>query len=561
MSLKETVAGNWPRYRQKLLGTAIARVLLVSLALAALLLYSQLDPPTEVDQLQIWQYRLIGVAYFLSLVYLSLIRVDRLILPLVYTEVLLDAMLVTVLVLMTGGLMSVFSFGYVFCILVGSTLMQRWGALFGWLTSLIAFGAILVLQLSNTLSVLPHIEAVPAMMSYGFHVAGMGLVAVLAGTLTRNLWRTGEDLAQKTRDLDLLQELHAAILHSLPSGLMTIQHDGTIVYANPSAAQILRQPLDALVGSRLCERVSALCEAWVAQSEGRGLGQRTDVSLLRADGSRIRLGFAFAPLHLTEAPSATIAIFQDVTEVVRLKAAVERAERLATVGKFAAGLAHEVRNPLSSICASIEVIQGSLDPPPAMARLMNNAIVEADRMNALITDFLTLTRPRRMQVSRIDLGKLVEEVLSMFKLNLPDQGIEVVAKLGDGFEVSGDESMLRQVLWNLLRNAAEAMSQDGGHLWVELEHLPSAEVRLTLRDEGGGIPESVMNRVFDPFYTTKEHGTGLGLAISHSILEAHEAKLHMESVEGEGTTLCLIFPPALSGDIKPSISPALAPEA
>ena len=221
---------------------------------------------------------------------------------------------------------------------------------------------------------------------------------------------------------------------------------------------------------------------------------------------------------------------------MRLKEAVERAERLATVGKFAAGLAHEVRNPLASMCASIDVLKESIEPPEPMRRLMNNVVREADRLNSLITDFLAFARPRPLRAEPTDLGALLKSIMDVFEHDRLLAGVQIDWQVTPGVEATVDGDLIRQVVWNLVRNAAEAVP-DGKVTIICRREANKPVVRI--RDDGPGIAAEQLAQIFDPFYTTKEGGSGLGLAIAHSIIEAHGGELNVDSEMGRGTEVSL----------------------
>ena len=528
---------------------ALIRVAVVTAALALLFAFNWLNPPNRLVDVQTWQYVLIGAVYGLSLVYGALLRVRRLLVPLVYAQAVLDALVVSVLVLMTGGVESIFAFAYVFAVLGASLTLYRRGGLISAAGSMLMYGTIVVLQVNRTVGVLPRIETGQALFSYFVHSLGVALVAVLASTLAERARVTRRRLAEKESDLEQLQELHAAILRSLPAGLLTVDGVGVVRYANEAAKGILRAEDEQILEAPLRALIPSMHGAWSrVNAEGPSeRRERFEEAHVRPDGTSIRVGFSFAPLAVMQGglPSS-IVVFQDVTDIVRLKEAVERAERLATVGKFAAGLAHEVRNPLASMCASIDVLQSTLQIPEPMRRLMSNVVKEADRLNGLITDFLAFSRPRKLELEDLDLGDLVQGVLSMFENDELMRRCKIERRLALGVRASLDEDLVRQVVWNLVKNAGEAMAPEGGSLYIETA-MRDLQPVLVVRDTGPGIEEARLKRVFDPFYTTKEGGSGLGLAITHSIIEAHGAKMSIESTPGEGTTVTVRFRRDLSG--------------
>lgn len=528
---------------RKLLLVAVIRVIVVTLSLGALFALVQVDPPTNANQIEGWQYVLVGTTYGLSIVYAAALRYRRAIRILAYTHIGLDALIVSVLVLMTGGVESVFGFAYVFPILGGSVTLYRRGGNVAAVVTILMFGTIVGTQILGVMSVLPTVQTPNALLSYALHSVGMAVVAVLSSQLAARVRDADRALAEKQVDYEQLQELHAAILRSLPAGLLTVDAGGVIRYANDSAVNILRSPLEALLGQPLevvVPDMRELWERWRADPVSHRDRQETTYQL--ASGARLRLGYSFAPLSLQHGHTpGSIVVFQDVTDIVMLKEAVERAERLATVGKFAAGLAHEVRNPLASMCASIDVLASTLEPPEALQRLMNNVVDEADRLNRLITDFLALSRPRTLQLEKQDLASIVSAVLDVFANEA--EHVRIERSLDEGVETILDQDLVRQVLWNLLRNASDALRPEGGTLRVRVfdsDHGPA----LVVADDGKGMAPEQLRRIFDPFYTTKSGGSGLGLAISHSIAEAHGAQLTVDSVLGEGTKATVLFRPS-----------------
>lgn len=542
VSVQTAQAADQVQFTRNLLLVAAIRVLVVTISLGVLFALVQMNPPGQVSQIQSWQYVLIGSTYGLSIVYAAALRYGKAILLLAYAQIGLDALIVSVLVLMTGGVESVFGFAYVFCVLGGSVTLYRRGGRLATVVTILMFGAVVTAQLLEVLPVLPSVPITSALFSFVAQAVGMIAVAELSSTLAQKLRDTGRALAEKEVDYEQLQQLHAAILRSLPAGLVTVDTTGTIRYANDAAVNILRISVADLVGRPLEIIVPGMRDAWerwkLEPTSGR---ERHETGFERGDGARLRLGFSFAPLNLVRGSAVgSIVVFQDVTDIVMLKEAVERAERLATVGKFAAGLAHEVRNPLASMCASIDVLASTLEPPEPLQRLMSNVVDEADRLNRLISDFLALARPRSLRLAEQDLGAVVGSVLEVFRQEAAHVKIE--RHIDDHVIAIMDEDLVRQVLWNVLRNAAEAMRSQGGTLRVRVA-LDGAAPLVVVEDTGPGMTVEQMRRIFDPFYTTKAGGSGLGLAISHSIAEAHGANLDVASVVGEGTKVSIRFRP------------------
>jgi len=538
---------------RNLFTVAVLRLIVVSLALLALVVAILLEPPTEGD-IASWQFYLIGTTYGLSVLYLLLLRFSRLVRGLAYIQIGLDALLVTALVYMTQGIESPFAFGYVFVVLAASSTLYRTGALIAAATTIFMFGAILALHALGPNSVLPNLTGRwgSSALSYLGHSAGMVIVAFLASALAEKLRATGRKLAEKESDLEELNQLHAAILRSLPAGVISVDNLGNVRFANDAALQILRIPERDLVGRFIGQIWPAVAPAWaeLRDSHFREAGPgRYEEDFVRPDGEVVRIGFSVAPLDFESELNALI-VFQDVTDILRLKDAVARSERLASVGQFAAGLAHEVRNPLASMCASIDVLARTISPPEHLQPLMQNVTREAERLNDLITDFLALARPRALEIHRESLAKVVNEVLDLFENEEISASIEIRREIDPDVEADVDVDLMKQVVWNLVRNAVEALTPRGGELCVSVrEDEDGASVQIV--DDGPGVVPEVAPKIFDPFYTTKERGSGLGLAISNSIVEAHGATMIFESAPGSGTRVEIRFGTATSSIPRP----------
>ncbi|MCC7380237.1 MAG: PAS domain-containing protein [Deltaproteobacteria bacterium] len=517
---------------------------------------------TEARELQdatTGQLTLIIVAYVVSIAFALALRLGLRVAVLAYAQILVDAILVSMLVVTTGGIESVFTVTYVFVVIGGAMTLYRRGVVMAVLASLLLLGTVAVVQVDNSVRTLPRVEGARAALSMFTYVTGLVLVGGLAGTLAENLRTTGRRLAQKESEFERLEELHAAILRSLPGGVLTLDGAGVVRYANDAAMAILRLAPPELFERPLAAVVPAIAERWRRiLEEGRAPHPRDrfECSFARSGSTSIRIGFSFAPLgQKTEEPGGVIVVFQDVTEIVRLREAFERAERLATLGKLAAGLAHEVRNPLSSMCASIDVLKTTLSPPDSVKRLMDNVVREGDRLNALISDFLTFARPRELNRKPVDVSQVMSALAEVFRHEAQAAGTVVTTTLDSGLVASIDADLIRQVIWNLAKNAVQAIGQQGGHIQLEA-HARDQGVELVVRDDGPGIPAEALSRIFDPFFTTKDRGTGLGLAIAHSIVQAHGGKLLVSSTVGEGTEFAIWLPK----EVPPRV-PSLAPDA
>jgi signal transduction histidine kinase len=228
-------------------------------------------------------------------------------------------------------------------------------------------------------------------------------------------------------------------------------------------------------------------------------------------------------------------------ELRALEDHVRRVERLASMGEMAAGMAHEIKNPLASLAGSIQLLQETMPAGSGAEKLMTIVLRETDRLSDLLNNFLLFARPPAGKVKRIDLATALEEIVSLFERDNSCRGqIHIVSALARDIRIEMDPVHLRQVMWNLLLNAAEAI-EDTGTIDIRLESLKNRKARIAVSDTGCGIVRERIGAIFDPFFTTKANGTGLGLSMVHSILEAYDCRLDVDSEVGTGTRFTLIF--------------------
>ncbi|MGD8367817.1 MAG: ATP-binding protein [Desulfobacterales bacterium] len=228
-------------------------------------------------------------------------------------------------------------------------------------------------------------------------------------------------------------------------------------------------------------------------------------------------------------------------ELAAMEDHVRRVEKMAAVGEMAAGLAHEIKNPLASLRGSIQVLREDLDYDSGQDRLMRIVMREADRLALLVNNFLLFARPPVGKLTKIELSGALNETVELFEKDGSCRGrIAVEKSFIQGIWVELDPTHLRQVLWNLLINAAEAI-EGRGTVSVEMEEAGKRQVVVRISDDGCGMPRETLRSIFDPFFTTKADGTGLGLSIVHRILDSYDSWLDVESEEGAGTTFSLRF--------------------
>lgn len=226
-------------------------------------------------------------------------------------------------------------------------------------------------------------------------------------------------------------------------------------------------------------------------------------------------------------------------ELLAMEDHVRRVQKMASMGEMAAGLAHEIKNPLASLAGSIQLLRDELDYNPDHEKLMQIVLRETDRLSALVNNFLLFARPPASRPEKIELNATLNEIITLFeKDNSLSEKVAITKQLIPGIWVKFDPMHLRQVIWNLLLNAAEAIP-DKGKVGIQMSHAKSNQVHIVISDNGCGMSETTMRSIFDPFFTTKSKGTGLGLSIVHRILESYNGRLSVESAIGRGSNFTL----------------------
>jgi two-component system sensor histidine kinase PilS (NtrC family) len=318
-----------------------------------------------------------------------------------------------------------------------------------------------------------------------------------------------------------------------------------ITTINEAACEILGLIREEAVGQPLATHIPGLGR--VLQEIGPvGAVRRHETDAVRTDGTSRNLGISATPLsdHTGQIIGRVIH-FQDLTELRRMQHQVERAERLASIGRLAAGIAHEIRNPLASISGSVEILRTLPGADGESRQLVDIAVREVDRLNRLITDLLEYARPRAEERHAFDLGEVALEITKAFEHERRSADVRVEVEARPGVGIEGAAGQVRQVIWNLLRNAAEAMPQGGQiRIRVALEDGADRHPRtvLSVSDTGVGIRREDLDRIFEPFFSRKPGGTGLGLATVARVIEDHRGHIEVTSELGRGTTFVMRFP-------------------
>jgi len=459
-----------------------------------------------------------------------------------------DLLLTSALVYVTGGAQSPYTFLYALTIVAAGAILYRRGALVVTAASLVWMIAISLLawrrmiDLPLSAQVAPWEQAwIDLVRTLGINTAALIGVGALSSIFGDQLKRSAETLATTRRAAADLLTLHQDIVRSLSSGLITTSPEGAILTANQVAADILRTTPGMLSGKQITTVMPGL--AGVLRGGASEL-RRADMIVPTVDDD-LTVGVTVSPLRdVRDQIVGRVINFQDLTELKRLEAHARRTERMATLGQLAAGVAHEIRNPMAAISGSIELLRQSPQASEDDRALMTIVHREVQRLNGLIGDLLDYANPRPKQTVDFDLASLLDETVQVARGDQNFADVELATDVEHPLPIHADPAKLRQVVWNLVRNAADAASSGGKHVRVEAKRV-GKEVRVAIVDDGHGVPEHLIGRIFDPFVTTKQKGTGLGLATCHAIVTEHGGRIDVETEAGKGTKMIVTLPAPL----------------
>jgi two-component system sensor histidine kinase PilS (NtrC family) len=499
-------------------------------------------------------FALLTTTYLASLGYALIFRRVRDPIRFAYLQITVDLVLTSVLVHATGGGNSGFIFLYFVDVVAVALLAQRRGAAVVAASSAVLIVCVSLFGYEHWLPLVPgqtwfpwDIARAALAVRLTLNVSALAAVGALATHLASQTRQAGERLTRHERYAGDLATLHENTIRSLTSGLVTLDLDGRVTSVNDAACEILGIPGVLLFGASLDAHLPALVGV-LAGLRKEGTLRRGEITAVRPDSAVRNLGISAAPLSDSAGKIVgRVLHFQDLTELRRMQIKVERAERLASIGRLAAGIAHEIRNPLASISGSMEMLKTSPGADADSRQLMDIAVREVDRLNRLITDLLDYARPRTEERQRLDLGELVSEIARAFQQERR-LGITLTVAAEPEVSLEGASGQLRQVVWNLVRNAAEAMP-GGGEIRVRVSK-DGGHPMLIISDTGAGIPKAHLERIFEPFYSTKVSGSGLGLATVARIVDDHRGHIDVDSEPGRGTTFTVRF--AVGAGIKRS---------
>jgi two-component system sensor histidine kinase PilS (NtrC family) len=370
--------------------------------------------------------------------------------------------------------------------------------------------------------------------------------------LAEQLHLADQSLREKEQGLTRLQAFHENIVRSISSGVFTADATGAVTSFNPAAREVTGYAVGQVLGRSWREIFN-----WhpnESSDEGPALAvpamTRFEVECKDANGDRLVLGMTVSPLHEQDEPHGLVGVFKDLTQIRDLEEEMRRKEWLANLGEMSAGMAHEIRNPLGALAGAMQMLRKEAISDVTDRRLMDIAVREATRLDAIITEFLQYARPPALDLAEHNIDKILAETLDLVQHEARNRKrITIATSLAGGaLSAQVDQNQMRQVFWNLATNAFDAMP-DGGKLTITTgsRHIDAGGrkgdvVEIAFQDTGEGIAPGNLDKIFLPFFTTKKEGSGLGLAAVHRIVDLHGGWIKVESPPQQGTRFVVCLP-------------------
>lgn len=495
---------------------------------------------------------LVAVTFGLTITWALLLRVTDRYRWILDLQLACDAVVVSAFISITGGITSYFSLMYALPIIAASVVQFRRGGLMVATLSAVLYLWLVLLQYQPDLGG-PWFAGDPrnlparsvALSAAALNVFAFFAVALLSGSMAESIRSAGVRLERASTEIADLQALNQNVIDSMPSGLVTTDPEQRVLTFNRAAEQICGTAYPAVVGRQVAEVLQfppPLVEAFARGLAASG-ARRVEFRYRRPDGREIDLGLSATHVETPGGRAGFLVTFQDLTDVKKLERDARMQQRLAAVGEMAAGIAHEIRNPLASMSGSIQILRNELPLTEEQEQLMDIVLRESDRLNTTIRSFLQYARPHRFAIARFDLRRAVTDTVLLLRNSAEIRGDHRIdADVPDApiwFEA--DEGQIKQILWNLATNGLRAMPE-GGRLLLSVRNGSDHDAVLSVADEGIGIPPEARDGLFQPFHGTFARGSGLGLAIVHRIVTDYQGDIHIDSTPGAGTTVSVRLP-------------------
>jgi two-component system sensor histidine kinase PilS (NtrC family) len=460
----------------------------------------------------------------------------------------LDAALITAVVAATGGARSLFTFLYVLSVTASCMLLSRTGglAIAGTSSALytgLVFGRT-VFPMTAFLEAPKETTALEILTMF-LNAGTFLIVAIVAGGFAERFQVTHEELETRRKDLRDLAAFKDLIFQSVGTGLIAVDLEHVVTAFNRAAEQItgvatadaVGRPWNTVFGDAI---PLAAVEPTVAEHP-RGAPWR-ETTVQRPDGGAVPVRMTFSALEAGDGSRVGLIIAcEDLSAIRDMESRMRQADRLATLGRMAANIAHEIRNPLASLTGAMEVLAADTGGA-TRERLAQIVLKESGRLNGIIKEFLEYARPAPLSRERINVAECLDEVLLLLEHRTAPGALKIIREFSRSLPWTVDPQQFRQAIWNLCVNASQAMPE-GGELRIgAAEHRGRLE--LTVSDSGEGIAFDDLGHIFEPFFSTKSDGSGIGLALVHRIVQEHGGEIEVHSVRGAGTSFTISLPPA-----------------
>ncbi len=511
-----------------------------------------------------YYYIIIGLMYVISILYVVLLKYVKDLYYNIYLQLSVDILLVTALVYFTGSVHSNYSLLYPLIIIYAVIFIGRKGGLIVASASAILYAFLLFFEfyqiIPSTFLENPdyRLTLEEIFIRILTHIISFFTVALLASFVVEQERKTRHLLEEKETEFIQLDLLFRSIIESVDTGVMTLDLQSKIKTFNRAAEEITGYKLRQIENSHIKDVFPEIAPVLQAHDTNEYSKNRTEAIIKISKGYKIHLGCSISPLKdENEKKIGNIIIFQDITEKKQMEENLEKSKRLALIGEMAAGLAHEMRNPLASITGSIELLKQGLNLEDTDKRLMQIIIRGKNQLDSFVRDFLLLARPVPSTKEVVNINEVIEEVVESLKLSKDwSDDIEVKKIFSNTAETFANRQQIRQIFNNLILNAIQSVKQKGV-LTMETSVVKGDEgidyAQIIIRDTGCGIEPEHLKKIFEPFYTNKEKGTGLGLTIVGRIIDGYKGKIRIDSKVDAGTS-CFVWLPVNPEGIPPLVA-------
>ena len=538
---------------QRLKLLIVSRVIILSVFLLATFFMGTIRPVIFVSpELLHLIYAVIILMYFLSVIYTLLLRKEKYFQLNIYFQLVVDISLISFLVYLTGSIGSNYSLLYTLVIIYSAIFRGRRGALIVASACSIAYGFVLDLEYFNIVPTFYSagrdysVEAGDVFVRILVHILSFYVLAFLASFVVEQEKQTRSLLEEKESAFDQLDLLFRSIIESVDTGVMTTTLKGRIKTFNRAAEAITGFQFKTIENQQFQNIFPEFHAIYNFDTLDLSKG-RKEIKITGRQGAQVYLGCSIFPLKdRRDVQIGHILIFQDLTEIKRMEENLEKSKRLALIGEMAAGLAHEMRNPLASITGSIQLLGQTARIEETDKRLMQIVLRGKDRLESFVRDFLLLARPVPEAREPVNVDEVADEVVENMKMSKEwSEDIKVVKKYFGKNQASANKEQIRQIIQNLILNAVQAMDETG-NLLLEIKAVNLEDTKdyicIKVTDDGCGIEENDLKKVFEPFFTNKEKGTGLGLAIVSRIVDGYGGRIEIESRVNQGTSITVWLP-------------------